>query len=152
MSKKQPIVMKLTLSCVERNDSFYHYISSLPGRTGKQVSELVPLFDFKNDERYFARELLETKNNFWLFRCNQRKFCGDFLAVDMSSNDIRFRDTYVIDLKQNAPLKTNGGGAGNQFINSGEACDWIAEEYHIIDSRVNIRKLSGDKSCILNYL
>ncbi|MBU0550844.1 hypothetical protein KJ940_05020 [Myxococcota bacterium] len=53
-------------------------------------------------ERAFARQLLTRRTQIWLFRCNQRAACGDFVAVDMSS---AARPAYVIELKAEAPLK-----------------------------------------------
>ena len=150
--KHYPLAIKLTRNSVARNDSLYRHIASVPGRTGKQVSELVPLFDFKNDERSFAKQILETRRNYWIFRCNQQQFCGDFYLVDMSSWDVRSRPSFVVDLKQNAPLKTDGGGAGNQFSRSTELHEWISREFGIIDFGQSPGKISGDRSCILEYL
>jgi hypothetical protein len=150
--KRYPMALKLTSGSVSRNDSLYRYIASVPGRTGKQTGELVPLFDFKNDERKFAKKLLTDRKNFWLFRCNQQQFCGDFFAIDMSSPDLRKRQAYIMDLKQNADLKTDGGGAGNQFINTEKLQDWIAASFGIIEAGSEVQKVSGDSCLILEWI
>jgi len=70
------------------------------------------------------------KHNVVLFRADQRKFCGDFVCVDVSSPPRRRGelclpawDVFVIDLKRGAPLQVNGGGAGVQFKNAALAAD-----------------------------
>ena len=40
-------------------------------------------FRFKNDELRFARQLVRRKSNYWVFRSNQQKFCGDFVVVEL---------------------------------------------------------------------
>ncbi len=61
-------------------------------------------------EREFARELLRRKPNLWLYRCNQRAACGDFLIVDMSPPRSDRRRVLVLELKQGEPLRLDAGG------------------------------------------
>ncbi len=109
-------------------------------------------FDFCNDEKQFARILLERKSNLWLFRTHQQRFCGDFVVVDMSASDPGQRKVYVLDLKQGASLKQGGGGAGIQFKNIPMAVGDIAQLTGIIPAQPVVEKLCGDASEILAFL
>ncbi|HBP22783.1 MAG TPA: hypothetical protein DEA08_34010 [Planctomycetes bacterium] len=115
-------------------------------------SELVAAFRFVNDERAFARALVERKSNLWLFRCNQRAFCGDFVVVDMSSPDPRRRPVWVIDLKRGAPLRLGGGGAGVAFRNAGRAVRAVASGFQILGRRAEPELVTGDRELILEHL
>jgi hypothetical protein len=70
--------------------------------------KLREMFALGAPEVAFARALLERRRNLWLFRSNQRHFCGDFLAVDMSAP--RDRRTYALELKAGEPLRLGIGG------------------------------------------
>jgi len=50
-------------------------------------------------EREFARSLLETKTNWWLFRSHQSAFAGDFVVVDLSERRPERRRIWVVELK-----------------------------------------------------
>lgn len=115
-------------------------------------SEVVAAFRFVNDERAFARALVARKPNLWLFRCNQRAFCGDFLVVDMSSPDPRRRPVWVIDLKRGAPLRVGGGGAGVAFLNAGRAVRAVAKGYEILGRRAEPELVTGDRELVLEHL
>jgi hypothetical protein len=108
-------------------------------------------FDFCNDEKQFARILLTKKTNFWLFRCHQQRFCGDFFVVDMSAGDQAKRKVYALDLKQGASLKQGGGGAGIQFKCVSEATADLAEVTGIIPPDIVVEKLSGDATALLSF-
>jgi hypothetical protein len=66
------------------------------------------MFALSGPEEDFARLLLDRRRNLWLYRCNQRHFCGDFIAIDMSAP--RARRTYALELKSGEPLKVGAGG------------------------------------------
>ena len=109
------------------------------------------MFALKQDERLFARELLYHKPHYWIFRGNQRRFCGDFVVVDMSCPVLRKRKVYVIDLKQNTPLKWGGGGAGIQFKNAARAVHMISEMTGAIPRNARYEKLVGDHRRLLTF-
>ncbi len=71
-------------------------------------------FDFHCDERRFASAMLERFTHLWLFRADQRRRCGDFVVVDMSSPSPKRRGVFVLDLKLGAPLVER---AGVQMLN-----------------------------------
>ncbi|MCK6592621.1 MAG: hypothetical protein L6Q76_34125, partial [Polyangiaceae bacterium] len=120
-SLKLPLCIALRPSAVERRDG----ITVLVMRTFRPATAdeglAVYAFELKNDERAFARELLGRKSNYWLFRSNQRRACGDFVVVDVSSPHPARRRAFVIDLKQGAPVRVGGGGAGVQLRNAESA-------------------------------
>jgi hypothetical protein len=66
------------------------------------------MFALGAPETAFARELLVRRTNLWLYRSNQRHFCGDFVAVDMSSP--RDRRTFALELKAGEPVRVGAGG------------------------------------------
>jgi hypothetical protein len=41
----------------------------------------------------------------WVFRCDQRRFAGDFVVVDMSEPRPERRWVVVLDLKMGAPFR-----------------------------------------------
>ena len=108
-------------------------------------------FGFKNDERKFVKSLLETKRNYWAYRCNQKMFCGDFIIVDMSSPDIRRRKCWAIELKQNAQLKV-GAGIGVQFKNLDLAIEEIANQGDTLLLENKYSKVSGDQKLVTHFL
>ena len=109
-------------------------------------------FRFKNDELRFARQLVRRKSNYWVFRSNQQKFCGDFIVVDMSSPDTERRRVYVLDLKQGAALKIGGGGAGAQFKNAAQAVASVWLHTGAVAKEAEFVMLSGDRQALLAYL
>ncbi len=149
---KIPLSIKLTAKIVAREDTLYRHICYPSHRSRSQARKIYPFFEFKNDERLFAKELLTKKQNFWLFRTNQQEFSGDFIAINMASPWIDQRKIYVIDLKQNAPLKFGGGGAGIQFTNASSVLAALATEYNIIVPNCPFEKISGAQKELLSFL
>jgi hypothetical protein len=67
-------------------------------------------YAFKCDEHGFARALLGARTQLWLYRCNQRAACGDFVVVDVSPPWPRLRTAWVLELKRSAVLRFGAGG------------------------------------------
>src|SRR5678815_3169916 len=65
-------------------------------------------FEMRSHERAFVKTMLARCSNLWLFRTNQRKSCGDFIAVDMSSSRRAKRRAYVMELKTGERLVIGG--------------------------------------------
>ena len=65
-------------------------------------------FDMRSHERAFVKTVLARRSNLWLFRTNQRKSCGDFIAIDMSPPRRAHRRAYVMELKTGDPLAIGG--------------------------------------------
>src|SRR3954468_6053913 len=65
-------------------------------------------FEMRSHERAFVKTVLARRSNLWLFRTNQRKSCGDFIAIDMSTSRRVDRRAFVMELKTGDPLVTGG--------------------------------------------
>lgn len=92
-------------------------------------------FELCPDEVHFATSMVDTplnlglrKHNLAIFRADQRRFCGDFICVDVSSPPqvqgnllLPAWEVFVLDLKRGAPLQVGGGGAGIQLRNAADA-------------------------------
>lgn len=146
-----PIVVRLSPALIEFAYPWPLLLMDDPRFSHSAALRMSERFSFKNDEKAFVRELLFRKSNFWIFRCDQQRACGDFVIVDMASPKVKHRSVVVLDLKQGAPLKIGGGGAGVQFKNAGLAVQAVAKEFQIIPSEVGFELLSGDKEKILAY-
>lgn len=94
-------------------------------------------FALTSDEERFVKRLLAAPHqrglhmrNLWVFRVDQRRPAGDFVAVDCSGRDTRLEgtrlpywDVFAIELKMNTTLSLGGGGCGNQFALVDHAID-----------------------------
>jgi hypothetical protein len=119
---------------------------------GRVSPRMVSAFRFKNDERPFALQLLQRKPNLWLFRANQLASCGDFVVVDMSSPDPSIRAVWVLDLKQGAPLRWGGGGAGDQLQNVTAALSDLARRFGVVPYTAEPALVVGDSRLLLEEL
>ena len=105
-----PLTLLLPFRMVDESFSLELLLASDPERSGADTWRLRELFAMSSREEAFVRRLLRKKRNLWLFRCNQRGWCGDFVVVDMSEPEVRRRHAVVIELKSGAALKVGGGG------------------------------------------
>ncbi len=78
----------------------------LPRQRERRV---ISAFAMTRPEQRFALKLLERKRNLWLYRCNQRRSCGDFAIIDMSVAR-SLRTITVLELKTGASPRPGGGG------------------------------------------
>jgi len=106
--------------------------------------ELREMFALGGPEREFARALLGRRRNLWLYRTNQRHFCGDFIAIDMSAR--RDRRVHALELKHGEPVRHDVGG-----IQFGGLDDAIAELAPIIGAGA-VMTTQGDGDAILQWL
>jgi hypothetical protein len=106
--------------------------------------ELREMFALGGPEVAFARALLARRTNLWLFRTNQRHFCGDFLAVDMSAR--RDRRVHALELKMGEPLRHDVGG-----IQFGRLDEAIAELAPLVGAGT-VTTAQGDGDAILHWL
>jgi len=83
-------------------------------------------FELHPREYRFAKQILLSRTQIWLWRTNQKELAGDFALVDMSSPDPRRRPVWVVDLKLGAEVRFGGGGAGNQLTKAAAAVDALA--------------------------
>ena len=106
-------------------------------------------FEMRSHERGFVKTMLVRHSNHWLFRTNQRRSCGDFIAIDMSPSRRAARHAYVMELKMGERLMI--GGARLQCAHYRAAVDeLIARE--ILDDNSPVDLLYGDGAAVLMYL
>jgi hypothetical protein len=106
-------------------------------------------FDMRSHERDFVKTVLARRSNLWLFRSNQRRSCGDFIAVDMSPSRRADRRTYVMELKMGVPLVL--GGARLQCAQHRSAVDELVGR-EILDTSSPLELLYGDGAAVLTQL
>src|SRR5262245_7364932 len=117
MTTRIPLSIRLRRRALDRRDAFFALVArALPLSVDPAFG--ASLFAFKNDELGFARALLGRCPNLWLYRSNQRAYCGDFVAIDMSSPSPSRRRAVLIELKRGRPVRVGGGGAGVQLRNA----------------------------------
>ena len=150
--KRPPRVLMLSLPMVAHENGIYQWFAADPRRTRYQAKVLNGLFAFKSDERRFAHILLAHKPNYWVFRCNQQAFCGDFIVVDMSCPQVSQRRVYVLELKENTELKHAAGCAGFQLHRVASALATIAGETEAIPAEPDCDILVGSCDLVLAHL
>jgi hypothetical protein len=106
-------------------------------------------FEMRSHERSFVKTVLARRSNLWLFRTNQRRSCGDFIAVDMSPSRRADRCAYVMELKMGMRLVT--GGARLQCAQHRAAIDELAAR-RILEDRSPVELLYGDSAAVLTHL
>jgi hypothetical protein len=106
-------------------------------------------FDMRSHERTFVKAVLARRSNLWLFRTNQRRSCGDFIAIDMSSSRRASRCAYVMELEMGERLVI--GGARLQCAHYRAAVDELAAR-GIIEDRSPVELLYGDSAAALTHL
>jgi hypothetical protein len=106
-------------------------------------------FDMRSHERAFVKTMLARRSNLWLFRTNQRRWCGDFIAIDMSCARRADRRAYVMELKMGGRLVI--GGAHLQYAQHRAAIDEIVAR-EILDARSPVELLHGDGEAVLAHL
>ena len=106
-------------------------------------------FDMRGHERAFVKTVLARRSNVWLFRTNQRRSCGDFIAIDMSSSRRADRCAYVMELKMGERLVT--GGARLQCAQHRAAvAELVARE--ILENGSPVELVYGDGASVLAHL
>ena len=121
MSSRLPYCIRLTRDVIARQDAFRAALQRVADAARADRAVTHHAYAFKADEGRFARELLARHTERWLYRANQRAFCGDFVVVDMSSARTAPRRAWVVELKLGAPLREGGGAVGLQLVHAPEA-------------------------------
>jgi hypothetical protein len=112
--------------------------------------QLLRCFEMRSHERAFVRAMLTRRSNVWLFRCNQRLACGDFIAVDMSAPAPADRIARVMELKTGSRLVI--GGAHLQLSRYRTALDEIAARTGALAPAAPVELLHGDGEAVLAHL
>lgn len=150
MPPREPFVLHLPPSMLE---SFN--LPRLMADDGRwswaQAYELLQRFELAAYEREFAKNVLRTLTRFRLYRTNQRRRCGDFVAVNMSPPRPQHRTAVVIELKLGEALTENRGAASPQLANHREAVAEIAAD-GTLDPAGGIVVVRGDPAAVLAFL
>ncbi|MCB9749202.1 MAG: hypothetical protein H6713_04250 [Myxococcales bacterium] len=145
----RPYTLLLPFELCERF-SLHELLAADPAYNSGEAFRLREEFDVSGPERRFVQTLLRAKTNLWVFRCNQRLFCGDFIVVDMSSASAELRRrVYVLELKAGEPLKRVGGV---QLARWPEALAEIASVHGVIAPGVEPELLRGGEREVLEFL
>ena len=121
------------------------------GRPWAQGRLWLSCFALSQPEKAFSRQLLQRKRNLWLYRCNQREFCGDFVVVDMSAVAPQLRVVFVIELKTGAELCVGGSGAGNQLQRAPLAVRELVDQ-SVVRQDSHVVLLCGSSEEVLAWL
>lgn len=148
----QPLTLRLPFAVIDCHLRLEQVLAADPSRSWAQSLPLLSVFALTRPEKQFARRLLEQKRNVWLYRCNQRGFCGDFIAVDMSAALPRLRPACVIELKAGLRLRFGGAGAGNQLQRAGAALTELVETAGVIAKDAPVTLACGDGDEVLKWI
>ncbi|QSQ28471.1 hypothetical protein JY651_41250 [Pyxidicoccus parkwayensis] len=152
MSREPPIILPVTLPLLGHANPWALLLAKEEGFPLSTAALLSERYALKSDEKPFVRELLSRKRNIWAFRCDQRRFAGDFVVVDMSEPRPAKRWVVVLDLKLGAPLVLGGGGAGVQLTNAQQAVDALAARQGLVSLGIPYTLATGDKAAVLAFL
>lgn len=149
---RQPLILRLPFAMADRHFSLERVLAADPERPWAASWRMLPAFALSAPELRFARELMRRKRNLWLYRCNQRRWCGDFVVVDMSARPPRQQPVLVVELKSGAKLKLGGGGAGNQFENARLAVFELAHLEQAVTAPPAPTLVCGDGAAVLAWI
>jgi len=150
---KEPLTLRLPFTLVDEGRGGFNLrrlLSAEEDRSASQAWGLQERFALSSREERFARSLLKTKRNLWLFRCNQKRFCGDFIVVDMASAAVHMRPSYALELKQGGDLKVDCG-PGVQMARLDDAIVELIEQ-GVLQVGSPFIRVSGNGPEILEWL
>jgi hypothetical protein len=152
MAFQLPLCVRLHRRALLRRDAFFSSLMRVLRPPPSAAGLAMHSFAFKNDEEDFARALLARHGRLWLYRSNQRAFCGDFVIVDMSSPSPARRRAFVVDIKLGAPLRRGGGGAGVQLRNAADVVRHVGAAGAVLGDDAPWDIVTGDGARILEWL
>jgi hypothetical protein len=148
---QRPFLLRLPFELVDRGFDLPRVLSETAVRW-RDGFELLEEFALRAHEKEFARKLLSSKRNLWLYRANQRLSCGDFVVVDMSPPLPDDRTAFVLELKQRQRLVVNRRGGSVQLKSHEMALAELAAAGIWMPGTDNVVVLCGDDGEILDYL
>ena len=98
-------------------------------------------------EGVFARELLQLRTQFWLFRTHQQQRAGDFIALDRSPGEAS-NVGFAIELKASSVLKL--GWRGTQLGECERTVRWLEAQHGLSIER--ILPVVGEHGSLLELL
>ena len=148
-SRTTALTMRLPFAMVDQGLNLQQIVAA-GGEPWAQGRLLFSAMSMSGPEKRFARGLLTRKRNLWLFRCHQRRFCGDFITVDMSAKKPDHRRVCAIELKRSAELAINGA-CGIQLRRASEAVRSVGETGIIAQANC-FTTVVGDYQAVLSWL
>lgn len=142
-----PLTLRLPPWLIDRFD-LPRVIAEAGSYTRSEAYRLLERFAMSGPEQAFVRTVLARRTNLWLYRCNQRAACGDFLVVDVSTPAPTDRTAIALELKAGAPLAL--GGARVQLANVDAALDELIAAGVLATAAVT--HAHGDDAAVLAYL
>lgn len=142
-----PLTLRLPPWLVDRFD-LPRVIAEAGSYTRSEAYRLLERFAMSGPEQAFVQTVLARRTNLWLYRCNQRAACGDFLVVDVSWPAPIDRSAIALELKAGAPLAL--GGARVQLANVDAALDELIAAGVLATAAVT--HAHGDDAAALAYL
>lgn len=113
-----PHLLRLHAATLRRPDAIHALVSRAIRPRRADWARAVHTYAFKCDEHGFARELLGARTELWLYRCNQRAYCGDFVVVDVSCPWPELRQAWAIELKLRTIFRVGVGGIQLRHVDS----------------------------------
>jgi hypothetical protein len=139
-----PLTLRLPFWLATRGFSLARLLADDPERSWTEGYRLLERFELSGPEQRFTLALMRRRTNLWIFRCHQRRFCGDFIVVDMSDPRPERRRVYCVELKQNAALVLDARGDSVQLVNHARAVDHVAQSTGTIVAGAPSRVVYGD--------
>lgn len=148
MTRGLPLAIRLTRAALARHDRFVALVERAVEVRRADAAEAFHAFAFKADEDAFARGLLERCPQRWVYRCNQRASCGDFVVVDMASPWPARRRAWVVELKLGAAPRLGAGGVGVQLTRAAE----VVASLDVRTAEAPFATVVGDGAALIAWL
>ncbi|MBL8956180.1 MAG: hypothetical protein JNK82_35730 [Myxococcaceae bacterium] len=136
MSRALPILLQLPRRAMLTGTNLAVLAHSLGDF--RSPPELERRFGLHSHEHHFVAELLRTRPQVWVFRCDQLLSCGDFVFVDMSAPRALRRCT-VLEHKQRTRLRES---RHYQLENRGAAVDEVVRR-RLVEPGAQVSALFG---------
>ena len=146
----EPLILHLPPSCLDQGLDVARLLSHDDRFSWSHGYRLLEQFAMREPEKRFVRVLLRERSNLRLFRTNQRKWCGDFIVVDMSSPEPSKRRIYVLELKAGEQL-TEAGETHRQLAGYAQAVAEIARDHGIVAANSTATLLVGSPEDVLGF-
>lgn len=147
----EPVTLHLPSSLLTQGFDLARLMSQDPRWNWAEGFRLLERFDLHDRERAFCRTLFQRHTHLWVFRANQRAFCGDFVLVDMSTPQPARRRAYVVELKAGARLAVDDEGARHQLAHHPRALGELVAA-GVLGPASRICFLWGDPAEVVGFL
>lgn len=146
----EPLVLHLPSSCLDQGLDVARLLSNDERFSWSHGYRLLEQFAMREPEKRFVRVLLRERTNLRVFRTNQRRWCGDFVVVDMSSPQPASRRVYVLELKA-GQVVTEAGETHRQLSRYADAVAEIARDQGIVEAGATPTLLVGSPEDVLSF-